>query len=67
MQNPWGLTPKQIDVMRALCEHGHYKVAADRLGFTTRAVERQVMYVRDVMGGLDRTRALIEFDRWDRA
>lgn len=66
MQNPWNLTPRQIEVMRALCEHGEDKVAARVLGLGPSTVRGHMAQAKPRMGGVNRTQALVLFDRWDR-
>ena len=66
MQNPWNLTPRQIEVMRTACELGRDDEIADRLQLSKQTVKEHLMRARHLMGGVDMRRACVMFDRWDR-
>lgn len=52
--------------MRALCEHGCYKLAARALGRSSRTLETQVSTAAKKMPQRISVARLIAFDRWDR-
>jgi DNA-binding CsgD family transcriptional regulator len=65
-QNQWGLTRRQIEILRALCEHGEDKRAAIALGLSPTAIRWHMARVKPKMGGMNRIQCLIVFDRWHR-
>jgi len=48
--NPWNLTPSQERVMKAYCEYGMYKVAADKLNLTRNTVNSTLRDAHKRMG-----------------
>lgn len=66
MTNPWHLTPRQVDVLRALVDTGSDKGAARLLGLSPRTAQRYMETVRKKMGKPKRLLCAIEWDRWER-
>lgn len=65
-KNPWGLTNRQAEVMRAVARIGYVKGAADSLGISARTVDATTATVREKMGmGRRGFRYIIEFALWD--
>lgn len=64
--NPWNLSPAECRAMRALCEHGCYKLAARALDRSARTLEAQVGTAAKKMPQRIAVARLIAFDRWDR-
>lgn len=63
--NPWGLTPWQVQALRAVIEQGGLKAAGRALAVDFRTVESHVGKARRKMGVTLRLRHFILFDRWD--
>jgi hypothetical protein len=63
--NPWGLTPKQVQVMDAIIQHGCNKRAANALCMGLKTLEAHASQARARMGlPYERLHALLRFDRW---
>jgi len=65
--NPWGLTPRQSEVMDAMCEHGCQKLAARALGLQDSTVQQHVWMANQKMGHhIGHLKKYLEWDRWRR-
>lgn len=66
MSDPWGLTPRQRDVLNALVSTGCNKRVARELGMELKTVEGHMCQIRRAMG-VNRVLAALWWDRWKRA
>jgi DNA-binding NarL/FixJ family response regulator len=64
--NPWGLTDRQCEVVRAVAEHGCQKIAARVMGVETKTVQRHLEAVRERMQLRSTVQACVWWDRWER-
>lgn len=65
--NPWGLTPRQSDVMDAMCKHGCQKLAARALNISTDTVVQHIWMANQRMGfHTGNLTKYLEWDRWRR-
>jgi len=64
--NPWGLSEKQCNILRALCVSGVDKVVARDIGCTAQTVKQHMALARKRMGTANRVLAVLEWDRWAR-
>lgn len=70
--NPWGLSEREVTVLRAIIEHGSIKAAARAIHRSVNTINVQCETARDKMRLHDdkvwgsRVRYLILFDRWER-
>lgn len=64
--DPWGLTPRQRDVMDALIQSGCNKRVARELGMEIKTVEGHMWQIKRAMGGADRVLAALKWDRFRR-
>ena len=70
--NPWGLSERECDALRAIVQHGSGKAAAKALNRSLHTIEVHCERSRDKMAKHDaivwgsRSRYLILFDRWER-
>lgn len=67
MSNPWGLPPREAQVMTGMAELGAEKVVADRLGISRKTVMELVYRAKKRIGARTRLLAVIEWDRWARS
>ena len=65
--SPWGLTPRQAEVMDALIEHGSNKLVARALGMTVQNVECHITRANKKLGGGSRLARAVAWDRWRRS
>lgn len=65
-QNPWKLTPRQCDSLRAICETGSVVAASARLGLTVHTVDGHLDLARRAMGVSTTLLAALEWDRYVR-
>jgi DNA-binding NarL/FixJ family response regulator len=66
VSNPWGLRPRQFEVMQVLTRTGCNKMVARELGISVRTLEQHLMACRKAMGAPNRAMALLAFDRAQR-
>ena len=66
MTNPWRLTPRQVDVIRALVDTGSNKGAARLLGLSPHTAQNYMETVRKKMGKPKQLLCAIAWDRWER-
>jgi DNA-binding NarL/FixJ family response regulator len=60
----WALTPREREVMTAICEcFGSSKVAAHKLGVSSKTVDNLAHYARNKMGARNRIEAVLMWDR----
>lgn len=65
--NPWGLTPRQVQVMDAMVEHGCRKHVAAALGLGEETVKDHLSRAAKKMPGHRRgVQRFIAWDRWRR-
>jgi DNA-binding NarL/FixJ family response regulator len=64
--NPWGLTERQVEVMRHIAATGSIKAASARLGLSYGATNEHTQRARQRIGASTWVVALLEFDRWAR-
>lgn len=62
--NPFGLTVSQAQAMDAVVETGCYKLAAEKLGLSTKTIEAHIGDSRAKLGGRFRLHSLLAWDRW---
>lgn len=62
--NPWGLTPREADIMDAICEYGCQKLAARALNRSMHTVQQHIWTANKKMGCLLGVRKFILWDRW---
>jgi FixJ family two-component response regulator len=68
LDNPWGLTRRQVEAAHAVIECGSSKAAARVLGISQCTVNIHLEVVRGaVRDAHKRTRWMVLFDRWARA
>ena len=65
--NPWGLTPRQCEVLAAVIETGCNKLASKALGLELRTTEAHLHAAYKRIGVGSRIVALVAFDRWNRS
>lgn len=64
--NPWGMTPKEEQAMRAVCEQGCHKLAARLLCRSIKTIEVHVSNAGKKMPQRTPLSRYIAFDRWMR-
>lgn len=66
--NPWGLTPRECEVMDTLLKVHNNKATASAMGLSTRTVEQFLKRIRGRMGGQfnDRLGYILRWDRFRR-
>jgi DNA-binding NarL/FixJ family response regulator len=64
--NPWGLSPRQIELMDAICTHGCQKLAARDMGIEVKTVEMMMTAITSKMGFDNRVQRILAWDRWRR-
>jgi DNA-binding CsgD family transcriptional regulator len=64
--NPWRLSPRQIELMDAICDHGCQKLAARDMGIGVRSVEINMQRVNEKIPGANRVQKILAWDRWRR-
>lgn len=65
-ENPWGLTERQVNTLRATISLGSRKQAARVMGLSTHTVADHLRDAKRKIGRGSRSYYLIAFDRWDR-
>lgn len=68
-ENPWNLTPYQVEAMDALLKHRFAKRAADRLGISRTALNERVKDAKRKMGLRNQGvfAHVVEFALWQQA
>ena len=64
--NPWGLTERQCEVVRAVVQTGGTKLAARALSIELRTAENHLSSVRKRMQLRSTVQACVWWDRWER-
>ena len=64
--NPWGLSPREAAMMRALCRTGSSKGAARELGVTVKTIESSFSRAKAKIGIYQRLLCLLAWDRFER-
>ena len=64
MTNPWNLTPREVDVMAALAQHGCSKLASRVCHLAPQTVDAYVQRVMQRMEVRNRMQAVVMWDRW---
>lgn len=64
--NPWGLTPREAEVMDAMCAQGCHKLAAVALGISHKTIEDYAAVINRKMGQRTRLMKYLVWDRWRR-
>lgn len=64
--NPWQLTPRQEEVLRALLVFDTDKAIAKALNVSVRTVEGHVWAILHKMDATSRVQAAVWWDRWAR-
>jgi DNA-binding CsgD family transcriptional regulator len=67
MRHPYGITPRQAEILDALIEHDVPKRAADALGLSVDTIESHMGRVRERVPWKGRIRIFVEWDRYRRA
>lgn len=63
--NPWGLTPREAEVMDSVIETGSQKGAARALGVSLKTVEMHCWTAgHKIDSRMSRIKRYIEWDRW---
>lgn len=65
--NPWGLTPRQCDLMDALCRSGLLKVAAYDCGISVNTAKGHLRYIRVSMRERTLVRMCLSWAEWRKA
>lgn len=66
MNNPWGLTPREAQVMESMVRLGVQKLIARELGIGSKTVCTFYTRACAKIGGKTNTASLLEYDRWMR-
>lgn len=64
--NPWGLTPREIETMTLLTECGCSKQVADRMGVSGKTVDKFVVNAMRRIGARTRMQVVVMWDRSQR-
>ena len=64
--NPWNLTPGQVEVMDAICTHGCQKLAAAALGLSVKTVQAHADKAGQRIGARTMLAKYLAWDRWRR-
>ena len=64
MSNPWGLTPREAEVMNALVRLGTRKAVGRELGIAEKTIDVHARNVRDKMGERFQRAALLKWHEW---
>lgn len=64
--SPWKLTPREAEVLDALCEHGSAKLAARYLGIAVKTAEEHSSCAKQKISGGTGVVKLLIWDRWRR-
>jgi FixJ family two-component response regulator len=64
--NPWGLTPRESEVMSLLVTTGMEKIVAADLGISVKTVAELMRRAKGKMKAKTRLLAVLEWDRWQR-
>lgn len=66
MDNPWGLTPRESDIMDAICTHGCHKLAGRALNRSVKTVENHAGKASKKMPHRTPLARYLAWDRWMR-